>query len=308
MEGAISSTLVATGNGSLTFGPVSLRVCKAKRSGRLLHRRLTWTLSGDQSSAKRSGRLALPTLGAFSRAAPRPTSFLGPGQPRCAVDTVGEDGVPGITDAPEVLGRPVRGAGGRHTSSRRAATSPSRIPADGRSQRSPPRRSLVSNQADAAGGGVMRESLLSAGRRQISCPSRGRARETVSSLGTTAKAERRRSKRGVGREKTRGQRKGRDEATSKRVISTLRGTGWSAPWRGTPLPRQVLLQVVHGFPPFGKDNAVGIQGVTGHDVLETALLLATSASIEARLHKPIAFGWIDREETLHNHCGHRSAF
>ncbi len=59
-----------------------------------------------------------------------------------------------------------------------------------------------------------------------------------------------------------------------RDLDAPRGRPGPTPWRRTPLLREVLLQVVHGFPPFGKDDALGIEGITGQDVLETAVLLA----------------------------------
>ncbi len=77
------------------------------------------------------------------------------------------------------------------------------------------------------------------------------------------------------------------------------------PRRRTPLPRKMLLQVVHGLPTFRQDDALGIEWVTSHDVLETALLLARRAHrLDAHLHEPVALIRLDRKHTLDDHCGH----
>ena len=84
--------------------------------------------------------------------------------------------------------------------------------------------------------------------------------------------------------------KGRDEATSKRVISTRCGTGLVSPLRGLPADGPGGVAGVHRFPPFGENDAFGVEGVSGQDLFETALLLARRAhSLKARRPEPISF-------------------
>jgi hypothetical protein len=40
------------------------------------------------------------------------------------------------------------------------------------------------------------------------------------------------------------------------------------------LSREVLVEVVHGFPPLGQDYALGVKGVSGDYVFEAALFLS----------------------------------
>ncbi len=67
----------------------------------------------------------------------------------------------------------------------------------------------------------------------------------------------------------------------------------------------MLLEVLHRFPPFGKNGALGVDRVSSDDVFEAALLLPRGAHrVNTRLYEPVPFNWVNREHSLHNHYGH----
>lgn len=72
-----------------------------------------------------------------------------------------------------------------------------------------------------------------------------------------------------------------------------------------PLLSKVLLQVVHRFPPFGKNCALRIKGVSSDHVFEAAFLLPRGAHrLNACLYEPVPFIRVNREHSLHNDYGH----